>query len=73
MANYTNRVLWCFIKGDSTAFRVAAPGKASIDEVKNLVWEKEKNGVLCGTDAKNLVLWKASTEQLTYSSQLLVA
>ena len=51
MANYTNRELWYFIKGDSTAFRVTASGKASIDEV---VWEKEKNGVLLGTDTKDL-------------------
>jgi hypothetical protein len=70
MADDTHHGLWCFIKGDSKAFRVTALGKTSIDEVKVLVWEKGKNGVLSGTDAKDLVLWKVSTERLADSSQL---
>lgn len=63
-------MLWCFTKGDSTAFPVSALGKTSIGEVKDLVWEKGRNGVLSGTDAKDLVLWKASAEWLAESSQL---
>jgi Crinkler effector protein N-terminal domain len=70
MADDTHHVLWCFIKGDSTAFEVPALDKTSIAEVKRWVWEEGKNGILSGTDAKDLVLWKVSTELLADSSQL---
>jgi len=33
-------VLWCFIKGDSTAFPVPAPSDADIGDMKDLVLEK---------------------------------
>jgi len=33
-----------FVKGDSKAFSVTAPGKTSITEVKELVWEKGIGG-----------------------------
>jgi hypothetical protein len=70
MANDTHRELWCLIKGDSTAFRVTPLGKASIDELKDLVWEKRKNSALRNVDATDLVLWKVSNEGLACSSQL---
>lgn len=61
MADDTHRVLWCIIKGDSTPFRIAAPGNATIDEVKGLVWEKRKNG-LRKINAMDIVLSKVSSE-----------
>ena len=64
MVDDTHPVLWCFIKGDSKAFEVTPPGKASIDRVKKFVWDRGENGVLSKTDAKDLVLWKVCTERL---------
>jgi len=46
MANDTPHVLWCLIKLDSHLFEVTAPVDASIGQLKDLVWEKRKNGVL---------------------------
>ncbi|KIM73639.1 hypothetical protein PILCRDRAFT_15072 [Piloderma croceum F 1598] len=57
MANDTHRVFWCFIKNGYNPFEVTAPVNASIS-LKDLVWEKGKNGILNGTDAKDLVLCK---------------
>lgn len=64
------RVLWCFTKGDSTAFEVIAPVNASISRLKKLVWEERKNGEFRDTDATDLVLWKVSGEWLANSAQL---
>lgn len=64
----THRVLWCFIKGDSTAFPVSAPGDADIGDVKDLVWEKRKNGILRETEALAMTLWEVGTEQLSIGS-----
>ena len=63
-------VLWCLIKGSSNPFDVTAPVATSFSRLKDLVWEKRKNGVLRGTDAADLVLWKVSNERLACSSQL---
>jgi Crinkler effector protein N-terminal domain len=68
MTNDTRRDLWCFIKDDPNAFVVTAPIDASIARLKKLVWEEGKNGVLSNTDAKDLVLWKVSSEGLADSS-----
>jgi len=70
MANATHRELWCLIKGDSIAFRVTPLGKAGIDDLKGLVREPCKNGILRDVDAKDLVLWKVSRKGLADSSQL---
>jgi len=50
--------LWCIIKGDSTPFKVKITGGEDIDELKKLVREEGKNGLLNGIDAKDLALWK---------------
>jgi hypothetical protein len=39
-------VLWCLIKGSSNPFDVTAPVATSFSRLKDLVWEKHKNGVL---------------------------
>lgn len=70
MADDSRRELWCLIKNNSTAFRVTPLCKASIDELKGLIWEKRKNGVLRDVDATDLVLWKVSSDGLADSSQL---
>jgi hypothetical protein len=44
----------------------SVPGR---DEAKDLVWEKGKNDLLRGTDAKDMMLWEAGTERLADSSQ----
>ena len=72
MANDTHRELWCFIKtkGDSKPFRVTPLREASIDELKDEVWKKRRNGVLRDVNATDLVLWKVSSKGLADSSQL---
>ena len=72
MANDTHRELWCFIKAksDSKPFRVTPLREASIDELKDEVWKKRRNGALRGADATDLVLWKVSSGGLADSSQL---
>ena len=70
MANVASLKLRCFIKGDSIPFRVTPAGEAEIDDLKDLVWERKKNGVLRDTDASDLVLWQVSSERPANSSQL---
>ena len=72
MANDTHRELWCFIKAksDSKPFRVTPLREASIDELKDEVWKKRRNGALQGVDATDLALWKVSSGGLANSSQL---
>ena len=70
MADETSLELWCLVKGDSEVFDVTPLRKTRITELKRLIWEMAKNGVLRGTDAKDLVLWKVSSEGLANISQL---
>ena len=70
MANDPSHVLCCLIKDDSNPFKVTAPVNASIIDLKNLVWEERKHGVLQDIDAVDLVLWKVSSKGLADSSQL---
>src|SRR5258705_43192 len=70
MANDLHRVLWCLIQDDSNPFEVTAPVDASIGRLKELIWEKRKNGVLRGSDAADLALWKVRTKRLADSSLL---
>ena len=39
-------VLWCLIKGSSNLFNITVPVATSFSRLKDLVWEKRKNGVL---------------------------
>jgi len=59
------RLLWCLIDTDidieSIPFELTVPINASVSRLKELVWEKGKNGVLGNVDAKNLVLYKVIT------------
>ena len=41
---------------------------ADIGDVKDLVWEKKKNGILRGTEALAMTLWEVGTEWLAISS-----
>jgi len=60
--------LWCLIKGDSKMFDVTPLRTTRISRLKDLIWEKRKNGALKNTDATDLVLWKVSSEGLANSS-----
>ena len=62
MANNPHPMLWCLIEDDSNPFEVTPPVAASVSRLKELVWEKGRNGVLRGTDAKDLALYKVSSE-----------
>jgi Crinkler effector protein N-terminal domain len=52
--------LSCFIENDTTPFlvQVTAPIGMIIYDLKELIKEKGKNGVLSSVDAKDLTLWK---------------
>jgi hypothetical protein len=58
------------MKCSSNPFDVTAPVETTFSRLKDLVWERRKNGVLRGTDPTDLVLWKVSNEGLAGSSQL---
>jgi Crinkler effector protein N-terminal domain len=58
MADDVHCALHCLIEGDSSLFRVKPTGSVDIMELKELIKEKGKNGVLNGVDAKDLTLWK---------------
>jgi hypothetical protein len=57
MTDATYRI-WCLVEGENTLFPVIASPALSIGELKDLIKEKGKNGVLNSTDAKDLNLWK---------------
>jgi Crinkler effector protein N-terminal domain len=52
--------LLCLIEGESSLymFRVEPTGSMDIMQLKELIKEKNKNGMLSSIDAKDLVLWK---------------
>jgi hypothetical protein len=58
MSDKTYRI-WCLVGGDTTLFPVIALPTISIGELKDLIKEKGKDGVLNSVDAKDLTLWKA--------------
>ncbi|KAI0250344.1 hypothetical protein BJV78DRAFT_1283292 [Lactifluus subvellereus] len=62
MADDALRALICLIEGESSAFIVYPTGSMNIIQLKELVHEKGKNGVLSNVDAKDLTLWKVDLE-----------
>jgi hypothetical protein len=58
MADDVLCALHCLIEGDSSLFRVRPTGSVDIMDLKDLIKEKRKNGVLSGVDASDLTLWK---------------
>jgi Crinkler effector protein N-terminal domain len=56
MAN-NSRELWCIIDGESQPFTVIAPIHSDIHELKELIYDKIKNG-LRDINAQDLDLWK---------------
>ena len=60
MADDTLRTLVCLIAGESSLrlFKVNPTVSMDIMDLKGLIKEKRKNGVLSGVDAKDLTLWK---------------
>ena len=61
MADNANCVLWCLVNSKGTPFKIRVPINFDIGDMKELVKEKRKNGILRGIDATDLVLWKVST------------
>ena len=49
--------LTCLIEGESSPFIVKPKGDINIMELKNLIHEEGKKGVLGSVDAKDLLLW----------------
>jgi Crinkler effector protein N-terminal domain len=58
MADDATRALICLITGESSLFKVRPTGRDDIMDLKELIKEEGKNGVLNSVDAKDLVLWK---------------
>jgi hypothetical protein len=58
MADDATRALVCLITGESTPFKVRPTGRDDIIDLKKLIKEGGKNGVLNGVLAKDLILWK---------------
>jgi hypothetical protein len=53
--------LWCIVEDDAAPFLVTVPTNAYINDLKKLIKEERKNGILKDVDATDLVLWKVST------------
>jgi hypothetical protein len=58
MADNALRVLICLVEGDSSIFKVKPAGDTDIIDLKDLIWEENKNNVLKGVDSSDLILWK---------------
>ena len=58
MADDALRVLICLVEGGSSAFKVRPTGDMDIMDLKDLIWEENKNRVLNGVDSSDLILWK---------------
>jgi len=56
--------LWCLVKGDTSLFKVETTPEHDIADLKALIQEERKNGVLGRVDATDLVLWKVCTVRL---------
>ena len=75
MADDAPRTLLCLIIGESVLFTVKPTGSLDIIDLKSLIKEDRKEGVLGSVDAKDLILWKVrmsldnhgpATAQLTF-------
>ena len=60
MADNTPCRLLCVIAGESTPFRVQPTGSMDVIDLKVLIKEEGKSGVLLNVDAQDLTLWKVS-------------
>lgn len=58
--------LACLIKGNSTWFKVKPTGSIDIVDLRKLIWEEGKNGVLRGVLAKDLTLCHVLKCMLSY-------
>jgi hypothetical protein len=58
MTDDAPRALRCLIEGESSLFMVKPTGSMDILELKYLIQEQGKNGVLSSVDATELVIWK---------------
>ena len=58
MADNALRVLICLVEGDSSIFEVKPTGDMDIIDLKDLIWEENKNNALKGVDSSDLILWK---------------
>jgi len=62
MADYAHRLLWCFIIGDSNPFHIRVSLNATVSELKQLIWNDRKHGILREFDYLDLILSKVSSE-----------
>jgi hypothetical protein len=58
MADDAIHALICLVEGDSSVFIVEPTGDMDIMDLKDLIWEENKNNVLNGVDSSDLILWK---------------
>jgi hypothetical protein len=61
MADEAPCTLNCLIEGESLLFRAKPAGNKDVIDLRKLIWEERKNGVLSSVDATDLTLWKVRT------------
>ena len=61
MADDSLRALLCLVEGEPFVFRVKPAGNTDIIDLRGLIKEERKNGVLSNVDAAVLTLWKVGT------------
>lgn len=57
----TVRVLRCLIKGTSIPMKISLSVDDDVDDLKAMVHESGKNGILRETDMRDLFSWKVRT------------
>ena len=65
MADNAIYMLWCMVSDEGIPFKIRFPSiDFDIGNLKELIKEKIKNGILDGIDATDLALWKVSTSNI---------
>jgi hypothetical protein len=67
----TTYFIWCIVKGDTSLFHVNALPTICIAELKDLIKEQRKNGLLRGVFAKDLNLWKVRMTLVVIRSDIM--
>ena len=61
MPDDTVRVLRCLVKGGTTPMKISLSVDDDVDDLKEMVHDRGKNGILRDTDISDLFVWKVRT------------
>jgi hypothetical protein len=61
MADHTVRVLRCLVKGGTIPMKLSISVDKDVDDLKEMIHERGKNGVLQDTDIQDLFVYRVRT------------